>query len=140
MVAFSFILAVAIVVPLLPTAKAATWTVEIPGYTYVDQIITINVGDMVTWHNSHATTHSVTSNSSAWAELVLSPTQSGSFTFNSEGTFGYFCKFHPVSSFPNMWGEVRVVTGAIPEFSSASVVVAGLIAVILGLLVVRSRQ
>jgi plastocyanin len=141
LVAFSFILIVSFVLPFIPSAKAVTWSVDIPGFTYDQQVLTINVGDSVTWHNSHTAPHSVTSNTSSWAEQVLSPGETSAvIPFNSEGTFGYHCLYHPVSSYPNMWGEVRVVTGVIPEFSSASAVVGAMMAAIVGFMIVRRKR
>ena len=85
--------------------RAATWTVNVTSSpnAFVPQNITITAGDTVTW--TFGGTHDVTS-----ADSPPSFTGSGtlgngatySVTFNTPGTFIYYCSLHAVpSDYPN---------------------------------------
>ena len=64
--------------------------------------ITVTVGDTITWSNSsgqsHTTTDGVRTNLGAaggiWDQTVSSGSSSTAVTFNTMGTFQYFCRFH----------------------------------------------
>jgi len=93
---------------------------------YSPSVITVNVGDTVTWMNDDQEGHTVTSGMSSgrfgWmsddfgtpdgffdSERFM-PGESWSLTFNQVGTFQYFCVIHP-------WMEgVVVVNDIIPDY------------------------
>lgn len=69
----------------------------------------VQVGSTVTWINDDQTFHTVTSGDALtgpdgkFDSGILSPLQSFPWTFNSAGTFSYYCTIHPY-----MRGWVRV--------------------------------
>lgn len=77
-------------------ANRADSGVTIFNFTFTGSPITINVGDTVTWTNTDAAPHTVTSDTGVFDSGTL--TSGGgpfSFTFNSAGTFPYHCAIHP---------------------------------------------
>lgn len=90
-------------------ALAADHDVTIAGFAFSPATVTVAVGDTVTWTNNDDVPHTATSSSGvspAFDTGNLSEGASGTVTFNTAGSFSYFCKIHP-----NMTGTV-VVTGA----------------------------
>src|SRR6185503_19560720 len=75
--------------------QAATVDVLIQNFAFNPSSVTINVGDTVTWRQIDTTQHTSTSDSGIWNSGVLNQGQSFSHTFNTAGTFGYFCQPHP---------------------------------------------
>jgi plastocyanin len=63
--------------------------------------IQVVLGTTVTWTNRDSVPHNVTiapvviSSSNNWESELLSPGQSFSYTFTSQGTFQYHCQEHP---------------------------------------------
>lgn len=136
---FVFMIAIAVAAPFLPTARAAaTVSVEIVNFSFNPSSITIAPGDTVIWYNNETSTHhSVTSDTGVTpsfdsGEIVAGATWS--HTFDTEGTFTYHCMYHTY-----MHGTVIVGT-AIPEFSGSILVVAGTLALMLGLIAFRGRR
>ncbi len=93
---------------------------------YSPSVITVNVGNTVTWINDDQEGHTVTSGMSSGRFGWMSddfgtpdgffdsgrfmPAESWSFTFNQAGTFQYFCVIHP-------WMEGAVVVNDfIPDY------------------------
>lgn len=81
------------------TLRSATLMTTISGFTFVPSNLTINTGDVVTWVNNDTTAHTTTSGqpgtaTGLWDSGVLAPGQSFSQTFNSSGTFPYYCTLH----------------------------------------------
>lgn len=72
---------------------------------YSPQNISIPQGATVTWHNMGQMNHTVTFNAGANSGTIP-PNGSFSWTFNSMGTFYYYCQFHQ-----NMTGSVTVGSG-----------------------------
>ncbi|MDH3276530.1 MAG: plastocyanin/azurin family copper-binding protein [Nitrosopumilus sp.] len=67
---------------------------------YIPSLVTIKIGDQVTWSNEDSAFHSVTSGfygepSSLFDSGYLDPGQQFSFTFKDEGLVDYFCTLHP---------------------------------------------
>ena len=76
------------------SANAAEHTVTISNNVFSPGNLTIAPGDVVKWVLS-AGAHSVTSNTGAWPEAILStPGAEFSHTFATAGTFPYHCIFH----------------------------------------------
>lgn len=86
-------------------ATAATIAVNIQGFAFTPQNLTINVGDTVVWTQNDATTHTVTSTASPFDlnSGNLSQTSTYSHTFNSAGSFPYRCNIHT-----SMTGSITV--------------------------------
>ena len=86
--------------PSPPPAATPKVTSVIQDFTLED--ITVPVGTTVEWVNNDSVAHTSSSGSPAqatdvWDSGSLSRGGSYSFTFNQEGTFAYFCKFHPAA-------------------------------------------
>lgn len=71
-------------------------TVEISGFKFVPDAISVSVGTKVTWINRDATAHTVTSNDGSFPSSGnLSQGQSYEVTFSTLGTYPYHCSIHP---------------------------------------------
>jgi plastocyanin len=87
------------------TAAQGGAAVSIVDFAFQPASIEVPVGSTVTWTNTGAVPHTVTSDSGAFDSGQLSPGASFSQTFDTAGTFTYHCSIHP-----QMTGTV-VVTG-----------------------------
>jgi plastocyanin len=87
-----------------PGASAASGEVQIAGFAFGPDVLTVSVGDTVTWSNSDDTTHTVTGDA---GDPLDSPNIKGGTTYEvtleEAGTFEYVCKLHP-----NMQGTIVV--------------------------------
>jgi len=137
-------LAVVIMASLLvsvgPTVRAANQWVTVEDFSFTPSAITINVGDTVTWQNNATSTpHTATSTSAPSGGAFDSGTISAgggtySHVFTIAGDYSYLCTFHPTL----MTGTITV-NSAIPEFSSFTFVVLGLLVMMLGVTLARRR-
>lgn len=89
-------------------SHGATVNVSAQDYSFIPSTVTINVGDTVVWTNfvgMHTTTSgsgcvpngiwdSGTGGGGYKMRDLLTPGQSFSYTFNTAGTYPYFCQFH----------------------------------------------
>lgn len=73
---------------------AASALVSMGDNFYSPRTVSIAVGDTVTWSNDGQAQHSATANDGSFDTGVYGPGQSRSQTFNTAGTFGYFCTVH----------------------------------------------
>ena len=83
-----------------PTATAEPQIVASDIENFDLQDITVPVGTTVDWTNRDGVLHTTTSGTPSnltgvWDSPSLSQEDSFSFTFTEEGTFQYFCRFHP---------------------------------------------
>ncbi len=128
----------ALVTPLLPEVSAADANVSISGSTFIPHEITIFAGQTIQWDNSDGFPHTATSNSSAWTEVSIPASGTGSLTLNTPGIYGYHCRLHSLS--PGTWGVITVLDRSIPELSSMAFVVLGVLVMFIGIAVAnRSR-
>lgn len=85
--------------------------VSIANFAFAPNIITVHVGDTVTWKNNDGVTHTVTSDANSTVAFNSGSLVSGStftFTFSSAGDYWYHCNIH--SSMPH--AIVRVLPSA----------------------------
>jgi plastocyanin len=81
---------VALAVLSVPSALAATKTVDITQAGFTPDRITIAYGDTVTWTNKDNANHQVLADQAAFpTSPVLAPNQTYSYTFTKSGSFGY---------------------------------------------------
>ncbi|WP_037360496.1 cupredoxin domain-containing protein [Amycolatopsis orientalis] len=98
---FFALLAVAVLclltAPLMAPAAAATQTVMMQDYAYAPASLTVHVGDTVTWIQHDTAPHDVVTTSApvAFRSPQLSQGQSWSYTFQTPGTYAYYCSVHP---------------------------------------------
>jgi plastocyanin len=62
---------------------------------YVPNPVTVAVGTAVTWINNDNVAHTTTSQNNVWASPDMEPGSSYSRTFQSTGSFPYYCIYHP---------------------------------------------
>lgn len=79
------------------TARAAILEVEIRGFAYVPENLTISAGDTVRFTNFDSAPHTATATSgdAALDTGRLNRGGVGELTFDTPGTYPYFCIFHP---------------------------------------------
>ena len=89
--------------PIATTTTQAPKTVTVSiisfgysGFGYDPNPITINVGDTIRWINNDGVNHTTTSGN--WDSGTLAPGDSHPETFDSPGTFNYFCSIHGAAS------------------------------------------
>jgi len=80
---------------LAPVASAADSSVDIAGFAFSPQSVTVKVGDTVTWANADAQTHTATADDGTFDTGSISGNTSKSVTVTKAGTFAYHCKVHP---------------------------------------------
>jgi amicyanin len=64
-------------------------------YTYQPANMQVRVGTTVTWTNQDSVPHSVTFKNGMKDSGLLTQGQSFSYTFNTPGTYQYYCTVHP---------------------------------------------
>lgn len=79
--------------------------VEAQDFAFVPDFVIVSVGTTVRWTNVGAEDHTVTSDDVPFDSGTLSPGASFEYTFDTAGSFGYFCSIHPSL----MTGTVLVV-------------------------------
>lgn len=96
-------------------ALAADHTVDVANFSFSPSNLTINVGDTVFWQRvagSHTVTNGTGSGDPSVGTLFDATINAGNtsfdFTFNTPGTFPYFCRPH---EFANMKGTITVQGG-----------------------------
>jgi plastocyanin len=78
--------------------------VEIKGFAFNPPTIEVPVGGSITWTNDDTTPHTATAKDRAILQSgAIAPGTSFTQTFNTPGTYEYFCEFHP-----NMHGTIVV--------------------------------
>jgi plastocyanin len=87
---------------------AASATVSAGDNFFSPASVTVAVGDTVSWRNTGQAQHSATANDGSFDTGVFGPGQSRSHTFNSAGSFSYFCTVHGQSQS----GTVRVLAAS----------------------------
>ncbi len=76
--------------------------VTIKDFAFSPEVITIKVGDTVTWTEQDTVHHTVTAGG-IWNSGDLGQGKTYSKTFDEAGTYSYICNYHP-----NMQGRVIV--------------------------------
>ena len=84
-------------------AQDATNVVTIDNFTFTPPELTVAVGATVKWVNRDDIPHLVVNKEKAFRSKALDTDDSFSYTFDSAGTFDYFCALHP-----HMVGKVIV--------------------------------
>jgi plastocyanin len=93
-VAFGIVAALGLGALAAPPTPAAAQSVAIVDFAFQPQTRTIAPGDIVTWTNDGAQTHTATSNTSLWDSGDLASDATFSFTFTQVGAFPYRCTIH----------------------------------------------
>jgi plastocyanin len=111
-------LGLAIALWLAPSLWAATFTVQMTGFTFSPNTLSIGQGDTVIWTNLGPFGHTSTSgnapnHSGLWDSGTLGGSQTFAATFNNFAprTYPYFCSFHYLSG---MTGSLTITNGTSP--------------------------
>ena len=84
--------------PATGAAAAKTANVTMKGFAFSPATLTVSKGTKVTFDNQDSTTHTVTSGASRTKDGKFDTQVSGGtqteMTFDTAGTFVYFCQFH----------------------------------------------
>ena len=83
-----------------PPASSAS--IDISGFAFSPQEITVAKGAKVTWTNKDSVGHTIASDS--FNSGTLNNGGTFSFTFKEAGTYDYYCSIHP-----SMKGKIMVV-------------------------------
>jgi plastocyanin len=62
---------------------------------YVPNPITVSVGTVITWTNNDTVPHTVSSQNNLWDSGSINPGATYSRTFDTAGSFPYYCAYHP---------------------------------------------
>jgi len=89
------------------TPAVDTITVRIDGMRFVPDNITVKPGTTVTWLHASQMPHTVSGNADGLRSSTLYNGQQFSHTFDTAGSFNYFCELHP-----SMTGSVFVEEAA----------------------------
>jgi len=78
------------------TDEPTEHVVEITGFKFVPETVSVKVGDTITWINKDIVPHTATANDATFDTGTLSKNESGSITVTHDQTLAYYCKFHPM--------------------------------------------
>lgn len=85
----------AVTLTLASPAAAASHSIQITDSAFGTTVLTVQVGDTVTWTNADDRPHTVTSQNGAFDSGNVDEGASFSFTFTEPGTYAYLCEYHP---------------------------------------------
>lgn len=69
--------------------------VEITGFKFIPESLTVKAGDTITWINKDIAPHTASADDSSFDTGQLNQNEFGSVTVSGNQTITYFCKFHP---------------------------------------------
>lgn len=92
---FKTILASSAAICLSSLAQAADFKADIQGMSFSPAAITVSVGDTVTFTNRDGAPHTATAVDGSFSTATLRKGKSETITFDSAGSFDFFCKIHP---------------------------------------------
>jgi plastocyanin len=84
------------------TARADTLAIRIEKLAFAPLEMAAHVGDTIQWTNADFIAHTATARNGAF-DVTIAPNSTKSVVLNAEGTFDYYCRFHP-----NMTGQITV--------------------------------
>ena len=97
--AITMVAAAALVLALAPGIERAraqnSASVDIADFTFGPNSVTITAGGTVTWTNSDSAPHTATGDGGSFDTGTIDPGGSQSITFDTPGTYTYFCAIHP---------------------------------------------
>jgi len=76
------------------TAAEGETAVNIANFAYDPATLEVKAGSTVTWTNNDTTAHTVSQVGGGFESGKLDPGMTFSFTFDTPGTYDYFCQFH----------------------------------------------
>lgn len=86
------------------TTSDRDFSIGIENFAFDTDPLVVSVGETVTWKNlTESTTHTSTSTDDLWASGAIAPGETFETTFDTPGTFTYFCSIHA-----SMTGTIEV--------------------------------
>jgi plastocyanin len=79
----------------MTTRPASTDKIEIADFKYATETVTVKAGTEVTWTNSDDATHTATADDGSFDTGDLDRGAAKTVTFDTTGSFTYYCRFHP---------------------------------------------
>ena len=77
-------------------AEGPASAISIDNFSFTPATLTVKAGTTVTWTNKDDIPHGIASSNNAFKKSGALDTDDGySFTFNTPGTYQYFCYLHP---------------------------------------------
>jgi plastocyanin len=70
--------------------------IEITGFKYIPESLSVKAGDTITWINKDIAPHTATADDASFDTGTLNLNESGSITVTADQTIAYFCKYHPM--------------------------------------------
>src|SRR5258705_7621980 len=70
------------------------YTIYMKGSVFSIPSLTISTGSKITWVNDDNMIHTVTANDASFNSGDMNPGSSFSYTFNTVGTYNYYCMHH----------------------------------------------
>lgn len=95
--------------PATPTTTKKMTVASVPNqviienFSFAPATLTVKPGTKVTWINRDDVPHTVDENEKRFKSGAMDSDDQYSYTFNSSGTFNYFCGLHP-----KMTGQIIV--------------------------------
>lgn len=77
-------------------AEPAVHIVVIEGMKFVPEVLQVNPGDTVEWHNKDIVPHNATAENRAFRSPTISPTGKWTYKARNKGEYTYLCTLHPV--------------------------------------------
>ena len=68
--------------------------VKITDFSYVPEVIEVNVGATISWTNKDNMPHTITADDGSWDSGRVKKNETYSHTFDKAGTFEYHCAYH----------------------------------------------
>lgn len=76
-------------------SKPTEHFVEITGFKFIPESLTVKTGDTITWINKDIAPHTASADDKSFDTGELKQNETGSITVSNDQTITYFCKFHP---------------------------------------------
>ena len=93
----------------LVIAEGFSAEVEMEDFRFSDINLVVHAGTTVTWTNKDDTPHSSTSDDGLWESGLFAADESYSFTFETPGSYAYYCTAHGGASGAGMAATVTVI-------------------------------
>jgi plastocyanin len=77
------------------TAEPTEHVVEITGFKFIPESLSVKAGDTIKWINKDIAPHTATADDMSFDTGPLKQNESKSVTVSSDQTISYSCRFHP---------------------------------------------
>jgi plastocyanin len=94
--------------PATPTPEPVEVQVDMVDFTYEPVTVTVSAGTSIIFFNAGEIDHSATADDAAWDTGVYSTGEEAAITFDTPGTFPYYCVLHGTPGGNGMAGTVIV--------------------------------